>query len=183
MDLEDDKSRTAMDISNEEVQTISNTIVGALETVKDTIEQRDEAVVSRNKVFSKEKAPGSADSKDRTSIVQQDADADQKEDQASASNEAADLPIERFKKVSYELLDIGVFYGQKGVEGVKSLPLYQKVDSVVKFDDKFSLVMQHGEELYTMINEKLSPIVQNVFFLYDKATNTITSYINVITTK
>lgn len=124
------------------MQTISNTIVDALETVKDTIEQRDEAVVSRNKVFSKENAPGSADSKDRTSIVQQDADADQKEDQASAcKDEAEDLPIERFKKVSYELLDIGVFYGQKGVEGVKSLPLYQKVDSVVKFDDKFSLVM------------------------------------------
>jgi len=76
-----------------------------------------------------------------------------------------------------------VFYGQQGVETVKSLPLYQRVDSVVKFNSKFSLVLKHGEELYTLINERISPIVQNVFFLYDNATNTITSYINVITSK
>jgi len=36
------------------MQTIGNTIVGALESVKDTIEKRDEAVVNRNKVFSKD---------------------------------------------------------------------------------------------------------------------------------
>ena len=76
-----------------------------------------------------------------------------------------------------------MFYGQQGVETVKSLPLYQRVDSVVKFNSKFSLVLKHGEELYTLINERISPIVQNVFFLYDNATNTITSYINVITSK
>ena len=34
-----------------------------------------------------------------------------------------------------------------------------------------------------MLDEKLRPIVQNVFFLYDQASNTIISYINVITTK
>jgi hypothetical protein len=160
------------------MQTIGNTIVGALETVKDTIEKRDEAVVNRNKVFSKDS--DSAASADEKNIVHQDADADEKE---GVDSHRAVEPIKKFKKVTYELLDIGVFYGQQGVQTVKSLPLYQKVDSVVKFDDKFSLVMRHGEELYTMINEKISPIIQNVFFLYDKATNTITSYINVVTSK
>ena len=35
--------------------------------------------------------------------------------------------------------------------------------------------------LYTYLDENFKPIVQNVFFLFDKATNQITSYINVIT--
>jgi hypothetical protein len=34
-----------------------------------------------------------------------------------------------------------------------------------------------------MLDSKLRPIVQNVFFLYDNATKTITSYVNVITEK
>ena len=36
--------------------------------------------------------------------------------------------FQKFKEVSFELLDIGLFYGQQRVEQVKSLPLYQKVD-------------------------------------------------------
>jgi hypothetical protein len=91
--------------------------------------------------------------------------------------------LEKFKKVSFELLDIGVFYGQQGVGKVKSLPVYQKVDSVLHIDDKFALVRKHGEELYTLLDQKLRPIVQNVFFLYDEANKTITSYINCVTTK
>jgi hypothetical protein len=41
-------------------------------------------------------------------------------------------------------MDIGMYYGQQGVEKVKMLPLYQKVDTVVHFDDKFDLVKTHG---------------------------------------
>ena len=91
--------------------------------------------------------------------------------------------MEKFKKVSFELLDIGVYYTQKGCEQVKSLPLYQNIDSKVNIEDKFALVKKHGEELYTLLDQKLRPIVQNVFFLYDQATYSITSYIRVITTK
>ena len=53
----------------------------------------------------------------------------------------------------------------------------------MSFDDKFALIKEHGTELFTMIDSKLQPVIQNVFFLYDQATNTITSYINVITDK
>ena len=91
--------------------------------------------------------------------------------------------IEKFKKISFELLDIGLYYGEKGIEIVKSLPVYQKIDAVVDFDDKFDLVRKHGENLYTYFDKNFKPIIQNVFFLFDKATNTITSYIKVITTK
>ena len=60
--------------------------------------------------------------------------------------------FDEFKKVSFELMDIGMYYGQQGVEKVKMLPLYQKVDRVVHFDDKFDLVKTQGFQLYTYLD-------------------------------
>jgi hypothetical protein len=66
---------------------------------------------------------------------------------------------------------------------VKSLPLYQKVDAVVNLDDKFALVKETSMQLYTMLDEKFKPLVQNVFFLFDSVTGKITSFIKVFTDK
>lgn len=81
------------------------------------------------------------------------------------------------------MLDIGIYYGEKGVGTIKSLPLYQRVDSIVNFDDKFDLVRRHGENLYTYLDNKFRPIIQQVFFLYDSVTMKVSAFINVITTK
>ena len=54
---------------------------------------------------------------------------------------------------------------------------------MVNFDDKFDMVRKHGENLYTFLDNKFRPIIQQVFFLYDSVTMKITTYINVITTK
>lgn len=81
------------------------------------------------------------------------------------------------------MLDIGIYYGEKGLGTVKSLPLYQRVDSIVNFDDKFDLVRRHGENLYTYLDNKFRPIIQQVFFLYDSVTMKVSAFINVITTK
>ena len=89
--------------------------------------------------------------------------------------------MDKFKKVSFELLDIGLHYGTKGVERVKSMPIYQSIDSTVQFADKFELIQKNGIELYTKVNEKLSPILLSVYFFYDERKNRITSYLKVIT--
>jgi hypothetical protein len=123
------------------MQTIQNTIVGTLVSVKDTLEKRDEAVANREKFLIAKVEPG--ESKD---------------------------DIAKFKQVSLELLDIGIFYGNKGMEQVKSHTLYHKVDAVVNFDDKFELIKTHGLQLYTYLDKKFAPILENVFFLYDTAT-------------
>jgi len=154
---------------------IQNTVLTALETVKEKLEQRDEAVLARKKIFSH------ADKKDQSPAKPEEGKVEA--GQTDAPNAVVDLPLDQFKKVTFELLDIGVFYGEQGVEKVKSHALYQKVDAVINFDDKFAFVKEHGSSLYTILDEKVRPLVQNVFFLYDKATNTVTSYINVITTK
>lgn len=97
--------------------------------------------------------------------------------------EAKEQNLEKFQQVSFELLDIGIYYGEKTVGRVKTLPLYQRVDSIVNFDDKFDMVRKHGENLYTYLDNKFRPIIQQVFFLYDSVTQKITTFINVITTK
>lgn len=89
--------------------------------------------------------------------------------------------MEKFKKVSFELLDIGLHYGAKGVEKVKSMPLYQSIDQKYDLADKFELIQKNGIELYTKVNEKLSPILLSVYFLYDEQKNKITSFLKVIT--
>ena len=48
--------------------------------------------------------------------------------------------MDNFKKVSFDLLDIGLHYGTKGVERVKIMPIYQSIDSTVQFADKFELI-------------------------------------------
>lgn len=97
--------------------------------------------------------------------------------------QAKEQNFEKFQQVSFELLDIGIYYGEKGVGTIKSLPLYQRVDSIVNFDDKFDLVRRHGENLYTYLDNKFRPIIQQVFFLYDSVTMKVSAFINVITTK
>ena len=97
--------------------------------------------------------------------------------------EAKEQNIDKFQQVSFELLDIGIYYGGKTIDQVRSLPLYQKVDAYVNIDDKFDMVKKHGEILFTYIDNKFRPIIQHVFFLYDSVSKTITTFVNVITTK
>ena len=146
------------------MESIQNTVIGALESVKDSIEKRDKDVKARPQVFAKEQ-----DNDEKKDVVNED--------------DIVEIPMDKLKQVGLELLDIGLYYGEKGVDKVKSLPLYQKLDKVVEFDDKFAMVSEHGQNLYTYLNGKLHPLVENVFFLYDKAKNTITSYIKVVTDK
>ena len=154
------------------MEYVKQTVVGTLEGVKDKLEQNDQNLAKRQRYFGAPDEPSAAD-------------------QSSDSKESTEIPKGvsdeqnpvKFKQVGLELLNIGIYYGEKGVDTVKSLPVYQKVDAYVNFDDKFDLVRKHGEQLYTMINNKLRPIYEHVFFLYNATNNRITSYVNVITVK
>ena len=144
------------------METIKNTVIGALESVKDTIEKRDEDVKNRQHVFSKaeqQEVDGDARPAEAAEAVDNDA--------AEGQAEAEEVPIEKLKQISLELLDIGLYYGEQGIGKVKTLPLYQKADAIVKFDDKFAMVSEHGKNLYTYLDGKIRPIVENVFFVYE----------------
>ena len=151
------------------MQTIQNTIVGTLENVKEKLEKRDQAVIGRDKIFSSDEAP------QNEPVIASD--------EVVPAEGAQMRDFNEFKKVSFELMDIGMYYGQQGVDRVKMLPLYQKVDRVVQFDDKFDLVKTHGFQLYTYLDQTFTPLLQKVVFLYDTTTQTVSTYIQVITTR
>ena len=111
------------------MQTIQNTIIGTLESVKDKLEQRDVDVAKRGKVFAEAgvAAPSQSD------VLQEQENAEIKPD------------FDKFKKVSFELLDIGLHYGNQGAEKIASQPLYQRVDGMINIADKFTLVKRHGQ--------------------------------------
>jgi len=94
--------------------------------------------------------------------------------------ELPEVDSEKLKELSLELIDIGLFYGQKGINTVKSLPLYERIDRVVNFDDKFALVRDHGEQLYTKIDSKFKPLVHKAIFLYDSAQNRVVTFLGII---
>ena len=159
------------------METIKNTVIGALESVKDTIEKRDEDVKNRQHVFSKpeqQEVEGDARPAEAAGAVENDA-------VVAVQADGEEVPIQKLKQISLELLDIGLYYGEQGIGKVKTLPLYQKADAIVSFDDKFAMVSEHGKNLYTYLDGRIRPIVQNVFFVYEQATSTVTSYIRVIT--
>ena len=108
------------------MQTIQNTVIAGLELVKDKLEQVDETVVQREKVFAAENV-----------AAEREAQPVAKEGDVAILAEA---DSDKFKKVSYELLDIGLHLGNIGLEKVKSIPLYQKIDQQVHFADKFELI-------------------------------------------
>lgn len=155
------------------MQTIQTTIIQTLQTVKERIEEADKEVLNREKYFAANSRDDKATPGPETSDC---SDAQIKKPEGVPADENA----EKFKMVGYELLDISLYYTQQGVEKVKSQPLYQKVDSYVSFEDQFALVKKHGESLYTKLDEQFRPLYEKVFFLYNNATDQITSFINVI---
>ena len=115
------------------MQTIQSTVVpvviDALTTVKDKLEANDQGVLAREKVWSKEEQ------------AESDGNAAPVEGQIVKIDGEPKSDIEKFQRVSFELLDIGLYYAEKGVSTVKSYPLYQKLDAQVGLDDKFALVL------------------------------------------
>ena len=95
------------------MQQIQQTIIGTLESVKERLEKRDEDILNRPKVFAVVEP---------SEIEQRDDDAALENPNSSSSevNDAKPAEFDQFKKVSFELLDIGLHYGNQGVDKITS---------------------------------------------------------------
>ena len=65
-----------------------------------------------------------------------------------------------YKKLSLELMDIGLFFGKEGLNHVKTLPIYQSIDSMVNLEERFALAKNQSEQLYTLIGDKVRPLAE-----------------------
>lgn len=57
--------------------------------------------------------------------------------------------------------------------------MYKKADAIINFDDKFAIVQKHSLDLYVLVGNKMQPIFNQVFFMYDSVLKRITAFINV----
>lgn len=99
---------------------------------------------------------------------------EKKEDEdknASVKQESVDAK-EKFKSLSFELIDIGLYTSQKGYELLQQTTPYQVTDQYLHVDEKVKQVKEHGIKLYRFINEKidqLNPLLDNLYVIIDEA--------------
>ena len=81
-------------------------------------------------------------------------------------------PGEKFKHLSFELIDIGLHGGQKGLNYIKTTPLYTATDKYIDYEEKFELAKEKGVKLYRFLNDKVySPLRDNIYVFYDQSTD------------
>jgi glycerol-3-phosphate O-acyltransferase len=90
-------------------------------------------------------------------------------------------PAQKFKHLSFELIDIGLFQGQKGLEYIKQTPAYTLTDKYIHYDEKYQTAKEKSVQLYKFLNDKVySPLRKNIIVIYDQSTNYISFMVKVI---
>lgn len=90
-------------------------------------------------------------------------------------------PSERFKHLSFELIDIGLYKGQNAIEYVKQTPIYNMTDKYIHYDEKIQTMKEGSVKLYRFLNDKVyCPLKNNLIVIYDQSTNYISFMIKVL---
>ena len=88
---------------------------------------------------------------------------------------------EKFKYLTFELLDLGLFQGQKGLEYIQSTNTYAMLDKNLQINKQVKNVSEKGVKLYHFINDKVySPVKEYVIVLYDQTTKYISMFVRVL---
>jgi hypothetical protein len=83
--------------------------------------------------------------------------------------------------LSFELIDIGLYTGQKSLEIIQKSAPYQVTDSYIHYDEKYHQVKEGSVKLYRYLNDKLyNPLKNNLYVIYDQGSNMISFFIKVI---
>ena len=83
--------------------------------------------------------------------------------------------------MSFELIDIGLYEGQKGIEFIKQTPLYTMTDKYIKYEEKLDLAKENGIKLYKYFNDKIYfPLRDNLIVIIDQSRNYVSFIIKVI---
>jgi hypothetical protein len=101
-----------------------NTLICSLEFLRDKLEERDSTLQNRKRVFSDPEQPQ---------------EGDKIENKSTGSSEEIGLLEEKPKKnlklkiVGYQILDIGVHYGETSFNSLQTTQFYKLADSYVDF--------------------------------------------------
>lgn len=83
--------------------------------------------------------------------------------------------------MSFELIDIGLFNGQKGLDYIQSTTPYTLLDKNLQINKQVKSVSEKGVKLYHFISDKVySPLKEYVIVLYDQSTKYISLFVRVL---
>src|SRR5438874_2554062 len=114
------------------IQSIQTQTINLLDTLVKTLEQYDD-IQNRPKVWA------ASPPKNQSSEEAESSEArEEQENEGENENEPVDAPpSEKIKQLSFELIDIGLYEGKKGLDYLKSTQLYERTDQYVHFEDQF----------------------------------------------
>jgi len=88
---------------------------------------------------------------------------------------------DRFKYLTFELLDLGLYQGQKGLDYIQSTNTFALLDKNLQINKQVKNVSEKGVKLYHFINDKVySPVKEYVIVLYDQTTKYISMFVRVL---
>ncbi len=109
------------------LQVIQTKSISILETLVNTLEQYED-LQKRPRYFSK--------SQDQEPRDEKAADQPKEKDDEHDHGDAV-APSEKFRELSLELLDIGLYTGQKGFEKIQKTKPYELSDQYLHYDERY----------------------------------------------
>lgn len=149
------------------LQVIQDKSVQLLETIVERLEQYDQ-LHNRPRVFAKG----------------QEAAAELHEEAASSNSSHSGEGVQvdsktKLKHLSFELIDIGLYTSQLGLELVQQTGSYQHLHERIQGLEQ--QVREGGVQLYKFINEQVyTPLSSNLYVIYDKSTNMLSFLMEVL---
>jgi hypothetical protein len=83
--------------------------------------------------------------------------------------------------LSLELLDIGLYHGQRGLDYLKQTPVYTITDKYVHYEDKYEFAKDNSVKVYRYVNESVyNPLKNNLYIIYDTTSDYYSFMVKVI---
>jgi hypothetical protein len=154
------------------LQALQTKSIDLLDSVVKTIESYDD-FQKRESYFAEKCIHQHKEGEGDTKPSSEDEDSISKAEEGEGKEQSMPLG-EKFKHLSYELIDIGLHGGQKGINYLKETQVYKQTDKYIKYEEKYEVAKEKGVKLYRFLNEKVyHPLKDNIFIVYDEATNYI----------
>jgi hypothetical protein len=147
---------------------LQNKSIDLLDTVVKTLESYD-GLDKRESYFAEKCIHNNSYKEDTKASREYDDKSPEMDDDDDQDNETL-APGEKFKHLSFELLDIGLVQTAKGFKYLKSTPIYQVTDRYINYEDKLEKTVENGAKLYRFLNTNVySPLKENFYVVYDQS--------------
>lgn len=90
-------------------------------------------------------------------------------------------PTQKFKHLSYELIDIGLYTSRQSLDLIQQTTPYKVTDQYIHYEKKYNQMKEGGEKLFRFLNDKVyNPLKNQLYIIYDQSTNYISFFVHIL---